>query len=63
MTNNIATLADEKAALRAEYIDLIGYDPFEDDPSTTVDDVRETLADYKSIVLECAKSNDGLTTV
>jgi len=63
MTNNLATLADEKTALRAEYIDLIGYDPFEDDPSTTVDDVRETLADYTSIVAECAKSNDGLTTV
>jgi len=37
----------ERAALAAEYVNLIGYDPFADDPSLTVEDVRQTLAEYK----------------
>ena len=37
----------QRETLRQEYIRLIGYDPFEDDPSLTVDEVREIIADYK----------------
>lgn len=40
-------MANDKETLRREYIALIGYDPFEDDPSMTIDDVREIIADYK----------------
>lgn len=35
-----------KAALALEYRDVIGYDPFEDDPSITVEEVAETLREY-----------------
>lgn len=37
----------QRETLRQEYIRLIGYDPFKDSPSITVDEVREILADYK----------------
>ena len=37
----------QRETLRQEYVRLIGYDPFEDDPSMTVDEVREILADYQ----------------
>ena len=37
----------QSETLRQEYIRRIGYDPFEDDPSMTVDEVREIIADYK----------------
>ena len=40
-------MANEKEALRREYIALIGYDPFEDDPTLSVSVVRDVLADYK----------------
>lgn len=40
-------MANEKEALRREYVALIGYDPFEDDPSMTADEVWEIIADYK----------------
>jgi hypothetical protein len=39
--------AGEKELLRAEYIALIGYDPFEDDPTLSLSVVRDVLADYK----------------
>lgn len=39
--------AGEKELLRAEYVSLIGYDPFEDDPTLSVSAVRDVLADYK----------------
>lgn len=32
--------------LAAAYVELIGYDPFKDDPATTPDYVRETLLEY-----------------
>ena len=35
-------------ALGAEYEALIGYNPFSDDPSISVETVRQTLADYKA---------------
>jgi len=40
-------MANEKEALRREYIAPIGYDPFEDDPTLPVSMVRDVLADYK----------------
>jgi hypothetical protein len=44
------TEVETKAALAAEYLDLIGYDPFEDDPEITVEEVAANLADYKVAV-------------
>lgn len=35
-----------KAELAASYVELIGYDPFVDDPTITVEEVRETLIGY-----------------
>lgn len=52
-------MANDKEALRREYIALIGYDPFEDDPSMTVDEVREIIADYKHNVALYGNVTDG----
>lgn len=52
-------MANEKDTLRREYIALIGYDPFEDDPSMTVDEVREIIADYKHNVALYGDVTDG----
>lgn len=52
-------MANEKDTLRREYIALIGYDPFEDDPSMTVDEVREIIADYKHNVALYGDIIDG----
>ena len=52
-------MANEKDTLRREYIALIGYDPFEDDPSMTVDDVREIIEDYKHNVALYGSVTDG----
>ncbi len=38
----------EKARLGAEYVALIGYDPFEDDPTQSAADVAEILAGYRA---------------
>jgi RNase H-fold protein (predicted Holliday junction resolvase) len=35
-----------KARLAAEYVEKIGYDPFVDDPSLTVEEVTQTLKEY-----------------
>lgn len=40
-------MAIDKETVRAEYIALIGYDPFEDDPTLSLSVVRDVLADYK----------------
>ncbi len=42
--------AYDKAALAAEYVDLIGYDPFEDDPAIAVEEVAQILREYKAEV-------------
>lgn len=52
-------MANEKDTLRREYIALIGYDPFEDDPSMTVDEVREIIAQYKHDVALYGDVTDG----
>lgn len=52
-------MAIDKETLRREYIALIGYDPFEDDPSMTVDEVREIIADYKHNVALYGDVTDG----
>ena len=49
----------QRETLRQEYIRLIGYDPFEDDPSMTVEQVREILADYKHNVELYGDVTDG----
>lgn len=33
----------DAAALAAEYLERVGYDPFMDDPTITPDEVRQTL--------------------
>lgn len=45
----------QREALRAEYLDKIGYDPFADDPSATDNDVRQTLAEYDIAVSEAGQ--------
>lgn len=47
--------AKERETLAAEYVELIGYDPFEDDPTITATEVRETLRGYKLIAQESAE--------
>jgi len=37
-----------RAALAAEYVELIGYDPFEDDPTISCDEVERTLAEWRA---------------
>jgi hypothetical protein len=48
------TLLDEgeKELLRAEYVSLIGYDPFDDDPTLSLPAVRDVLADYKQTFVD-----------
>jgi hypothetical protein len=36
----------EKGDLAAWYVTTIGYDPFKDDPNTTIEEVRQTKAEY-----------------
>ena len=36
----------EKGDLTAWYVTTIGYDPFKDDPETTIEKVRRTKAEY-----------------
>ncbi len=35
-------------ALGAEYVELIGYNPFEDDPTISTGEVAEILREYKA---------------
>lgn len=42
----------EKAALAREYVATIGYDPFEDDPTISADEVAQTLAEYHAAAKE-----------
>lgn len=35
-----------RAALAALYVETIGYDPFEDDPTISIEDVWGVLIDY-----------------
>ena len=44
--------AGEKELLRAEYVSLTGYDPFEDDPTLSVSVVRDVLAEYKQTFVD-----------
>jgi hypothetical protein len=41
---------EEKRQLGAEYKELVGYDPFEDDPSNTIEGVRKIIREYREIV-------------
>ena len=36
----------DKDMLRAAYVQTIGYDPFKDDPTITVEEVYDTLKQY-----------------
>lgn len=53
--DRLVEMINEKAALAAEYVDLIGYDPFEDCAGETVESVRQRLAEYKKAVAEDAE--------
>lgn len=44
----------DRAALGREYLEKIGYDPFEDDPTISTETVRQTLAEYDQIAAEPA---------
>lgn len=50
--------AGEKELLRAEYVSLIGYDPFEDDPTLSLSVVRDVLAEYKQTFVD-VDDDDG----
>lgn len=39
-----------KEELAAWYLETIGYDPFEDCPSVTIEDVRQICIDYVAAV-------------
>ena len=41
----IKTAVDQQA-LATLYVEMVGYDPFEDEPANTVQEVRETLLDF-----------------
>jgi hypothetical protein len=47
--------------IKAQYIALVGYDPFEDDPANTVEDVTELLITYCEHVIEDCQSIPDLT--
>lgn len=55
--NLLDAVADKcrRDELGAEYLDLIGYNPFEDDPTLTTDEVAEILLEYK----ETAQDRSG----
>lgn len=40
----------DKQQLAAEYVEKIGYDPFEDDPTLTAEEVAQTLREYDAEV-------------
>lgn len=39
-------------ALGAEYVELIGYNPFEDDPTISTDEVADILREFKAEYVE-----------
>lgn len=43
---DVLSLAEERTALAAEYVRLIGYDPFADDPASTSAEVQQTLNEW-----------------
>lgn len=45
-----STKHHDRARLAEAYIEKIGYDPFEDDPSIDPETVRQTLAEYDAEV-------------
>lgn len=46
-TRDYATM--DRAALAAAYVEKIGYDPFEDDPTIDEEEVRQTLIEYDEV--------------
>lgn len=42
------TTTMSRQQLAAAYLDLVGYDPFEDDPTITESEVAEMLLGYES---------------
>ena len=42
--------AVERVTLGAEYVDAIGYNPFEDEPTIPVETVRNTLAEFRELL-------------
>ena len=49
----------DKTALTAWYVREIGYDPWEDDPAITVDDVRAIVGGYAVEAFECRNCEDN----
>lgn len=43
---NLFDAVKRRERLAAEYLDKIGYDPFMDDPTISVDEVEEILREY-----------------
>jgi len=50
MTDRIEAM--DREALAAEYVERIGYDPFEDDPTISEDEVRQTLVEHAAALAE-----------
>lgn len=46
----LTVVRKNRSALSREYVEKIGYDPFEDDPSITPEEVQRTLEEYDAEV-------------
>ncbi len=51
---NAEANAEVRRILAAEYVAKIGYDPFEDDPTTSAEEVANTLREYDDEVAAAA---------
>lgn len=47
--NLFDAVAEYRKKLAAEYLDKIGYDPFEDDPTISVEEVQNILEGLEAI--------------
>jgi hypothetical protein len=48
-----------KESLAAVYLELIGYDPFKDDPTIKPCDVADTLSEYIKDMADRLRENDA----
>ena len=54
-------MTPDKETVRAAYIDEIGYDPFEDDPSVTVEDAWTILLECRAYFVDLDDPNAVLS--
>ena len=48
---NLTVVRSNKSALAKQYVAKIGYNPFEDDPTITAEEVEQTLKEYDEEVI------------